>query len=226
MNIRSSVITVNLALLCCLARPVGAEDLIRYSASLPGAGSWVKIEGTSTLHDWTMESKLVPGSLEIDPKVQFDPAKATLDGAEGGAVPLKAKVRIPIRALKSHATAMDNVCQDAMEAQKFPFIEYDLSKLSARSTEHKPGTPFELEATGNLIIHGVTNHITMPVTIERVDDSKLRIKGSESLKMSSFGVKPPSPAISLGAIKTGDDVKVSFEWLVIKRPTIAKAAEK
>ena len=40
--------------------------------------------------------------------------------------------------------------------------------------------------------------------------------------MTTFEVKPPAPKIALGMIKTGDDIKVSFEWLVVHKPEAAK----
>jgi polyisoprenoid-binding protein YceI len=172
-----------------------------------------------------MESKVVGGSLELDPKVQIDPAQLAVAGLDGGKLPIKAKVSIPIRSLKSHAVAMDNVCQDAMESAKYPRIEYQVMVVTAKNAERKPGTPFEFNSVGNLVIHGVTNKITMPVTIARVDEHNLRVKGTAPLKMTAFGVKPPSPSVSLGLIKTGDDVKVSFDWLVVKKaePTTTAA---
>ena len=164
MRIRSWLITANLALWFLLARSVPAQEAAKYSAS--PTGSSVKIEGTSTIHDWTMESKIVGGSLELDPKVQFDAAQAALTGLEGNKVPMKVKVSIPVRSLKSYTTAMDNVYQDAMEEKKFPRIEFFLSELTVKEGEHKPGTPFEFNSTGELVVHGVTNKITMPVTID------------------------------------------------------------
>jgi polyisoprenoid-binding protein YceI len=224
MKIRPWFICGRLFLFLAVAQAAVADDWVRYSAS--PTGSSAKVDGTSTFHDWTMESKLIAGSIELDGKVQLDPAKATIDGLDGGKLPMKAKILIPVRALKSHATAMDNVCQDAMEADKFPRIEYRLADLAVKPGEHKPSTPFEFDATGELVVHGVTNKITMPVTIERLDDTRLKIKGATALKMTNYGVKPPSPSIALGAIKTGDDVKIAFEWLVVKRPGNTQSAAK
>jgi hypothetical protein len=33
------------------------------------------------------------------------------------------------------------------------------------------------------------------------------------VKMTDFGIEPPAPKIALGAIKTSDDVKLTFEWI-------------
>jgi len=53
----------------------------------------------------------------------------------------------------------------------------------------------------------------MPVTIER-RDGKIKVTGSTPLKMTDFGVKPPEITIPvLGKITTGDEIKISIEWI-------------
>ena len=55
--------------------------------------------------------------------------------------------------------------------------------------------------------------------ITKVDDKKLKVAGATKLKMTDFKIDPPAPKIALGAIKTGDDVKLTFEWLTqVKAP--------
>src|SRR5438034_393784 len=60
----------------------------------------------------------------------------------------------------------------------------------------------------------VTN--TMPVTFERIDKSKILVKGATTLKMTDFGIKPPALTVLGIGIKTGDDVKLTFEWTTAK----------
>jgi hypothetical protein len=44
----------------------------------------------------------------------------------------------------------------------------------------------------------------------------LKFSGTTALKMTDFGIQPPAPSLALGLIKTGDDVKITFEWLTAK----------
>jgi hypothetical protein len=39
------------------------------------------------------------------------------------------------------------------------------------------------------------------------------------LKMTDFGIEPPAPKLpgGLAPIKTGAEIKFSFEWVVVKR---------
>ena len=83
--------------------------------------------------------------------------------------------------------------------------------------------PVQFDALGALTVSGTTVTNTMPVTIERVDKTKLKFVGSTPLKMTDFDVVPPAPRIlGMPVIKTGDDIKISFEWLTEQKAEPAK----
>lgn len=186
----------------------GAEA-VRYAAQ--PTGSAVKIEGTSTIHDWTMEGALIGGSLEADTAF---PESAQTDGQ---AAKPNVRVVIPVRSLKSYSRKMDEVMQEHMNESKFPRIEYRLIELKPKSAGDAKNK-LQFDAVGALTISGVTRTNTMPVSFERVEDGKLKVIGSTPLKMTDFEVKPPAPSIlGMPIIKTGDDIKISFEWLLAKK---------
>ncbi|HYV34910.1 MAG TPA: YceI family protein [Gemmataceae bacterium] len=171
-------------------------------------GSKVKLEGTSTVHDWTMEGAIIGGFVELDSGFVAAP-----DKAQPGKVAATAQVTIPIRSLKSGKDSMDAVMQDAMKQDQFPRIVYRLTALTLKATPKSAEGPYEFNSNGELIISGVTNKVSFPVTMQRVEGKKLKTSGSTSVKMTAFGIQPPAPKIALGFITTGDDVKVSFDWL-------------
>jgi hypothetical protein len=35
--------------------------------------------------------------------------------------------------------------------------------------------------------------------------------------MTDFGMKPPAPSVGLGLIKTADEVKLTFEWVTVRK---------
>ena len=184
-----------------------SAEPIRYEAE-PG-GSKMKIDGTSTLHDWTVECGVIAGFMELD---------ATFP--DGSATPIavtpRVEVSIPVRQLKSGKKSMDSVMHDAMKQEKFPRIEYKMIGLKP-----KAGAAGQFDAIGALTIAGVTKTNTMSVTIARAAGNKLKVTGGTAVKMTDFGIKPPSPDVpGLSAlIKTGDDVKLSFEWTTAKAVT-------
>ena len=54
----------------------------------------------------------------------------------------------------------------------------------------------------------------MPVFVVPLGKGKLKISGGISLKMTSFKIDPPAPKLALGLIKTGDGVRIRFDWMV------------
>ena len=193
---------LSLILLLALASS-RAEDTVKYGSKF---GSSVKIDGTSNIHDWTVKGQIIKGSMEV--AAAFDKDLKTL------APTPKVEVSIPVRSLKSNNGKMDEVMQEHMKMKDFPEIKYTLTKMTAKGDPKGPNGPAEFDTTGDLTVSGAKKSIDMPVTIERVDGGKLKVTGTIALKMTDFKISPPAPALAMGLIKTGDDVKLAIEWII------------
>jgi hypothetical protein len=219
MKLRT-VIAANVALLLLAAFSVQAADEgTRFYAR---SGSKMRLEGTSNIHDWQVESSLIGGYLEVGPGFPVEPGQA----ATPGKVEAKAEPFIMVRSLKSlekdgkpYSDRMDEVMYEHLKAQDDPKakITYHLTDLTLKEPAKSKDAPYVFEAKGDLAIAGVTNKVTMPVSILPLGDKKLKITGSTSVKMSDYKIEPPAPKIALGMIKTGDEVKLSFDWMVGQR---------
>lgn len=199
----NTLLLTGLALVTALT--VSAQTMTRY-VSIPGSCK-VLIEGTSNIHDWTVEGNVIAGFLEVD--------KDALVKGTAGPVKAAVSVKITVRSLKSGKEKMDEVMQEHMKEDQFKFIEYKLDELKIVKGSLDKG--LECESKGDLTISGVTKKIDLPVTITKVDDEKVKVVGKIDLKMTTFGIKPPEPKLAMGLIKTGDDVKVSIEWAIRER---------
>lgn len=157
-------------------------------------GSTVKIDGTSTVHDWTVESKLIGGSMELNGDLN-----------KPGKVDAKVKAIIRVHSLKSDKKAMDDIMHAAMKVNEHPLIEFDLNELTAKGD-------MKFDAKGNLSVAGVTKEVSFPITMEKKGDDMMIVKGELNTKMTNFGIQPPAPQIPGNPIKTGDDIKITFEW--------------
>lgn len=187
-------------LLACSDSP--AQNAVRYEAQ-PGAGK-VRIDGTSTLHDWAVESHAVGGFMELDPTFDSDLKTVT--------TPPKVEVTIPVRQLKNleGKKSMDNVMYEHMNLKEHPAIKYRLLELAP-----KTGAASQFDAKGELTVSGITRTNMMTITMERVEKTKIKVTGTSSLRMTDFDIKPPAPSIlGLKPIKTGDEVNLSFDWTV------------
>jgi len=207
-------IASKLALSLSIALPLhAAENWVRYDAQ--PTGSMVKVDGTSTVHDWSVKSQLIAGYIEFDSS--FD-----LEKPAPGKVNAKASIVIPVRQIKSDKSSMDNVMYDAMKQKDHPRIEYHLTEMTLKEAPKAADAALVFDTKGELVVSGVTNKVAMPITMTRADKDKLKFTGSTSVKMTSFGIQPPAPKIALGLISTGDDVKITFEWLTAKKVDAAK----
>lgn len=137
------------------------------------------VAGTSTLHDWTMTSQ-----------------QGTFSGTVAGNVINDIKYTMNSKTLKSGKSAMDNNAYKAMQADKFPAISF-----VATSVNIGKGT-----MTGKLTVTNVTKNVSFPVTVNKTGDS-YTITGIESIKMTDYGVTPPS--FMMNTVKTGDLIKIT-----------------
>jgi polyisoprenoid-binding protein YceI len=213
---RSIVSSQLLAALLVFAAVSARSETIRYEGK---PGSKVKIDGTSTVHDWTVESGIIGGYMEFDSNFPLDPAKA--DG-ELKVTP-RVQVTIPVRSIKSGKSSMDEVMHDAMKVKDFQKIEYSLTEMKPKNPDRKAGDPLEFDTKGELTVAGVKKPIDMVVTMVPQGD-KLKVTGSKGLKMTDFGIKPPAPSLALGLIKTADDVKITFDWITARKDEKKTAA--
>ena len=198
------------ALALVLAASLTAADMTKFDSQ---PGSKVKLDGSSNIHDWSVEGGIIAGTMELDSKFAADPSKAA-----PGKIAAKVETSLPVRSLKSGKTSMDSVMHTAMKQPQFPKIEYRLTELTLKETPKTAEGPILLESKGNLTVAGVTNAVSFPVTMTRSGKS-LKASGTANVKMTSFGITPPSPKISFGLITTDDAVKITFEW----NTTVAEA---
>jgi hypothetical protein len=225
MNKRTLIAgTIALSLLATVSLPA-ADQMSTFTAR---SGSKMRIEGTSNIHDWQVESPIIGGFIEVGPSFPIEPGQTVALGK----VDAKGEVFIQVRSLKSlekdgkpYSDKMDEVMWEHMKETENKRIVYRLTELALKEAAKAKDAPYVFEAKGDLAVAGVTNKITMTVNVLPLGEKKLKITGTTNLKMTDFKIEPPAPAIAMGMIKTGDDVKLIFEWRLSPPKTPAAAAK-
>ncbi len=141
----------------------------------------VKIDGTSTLHKWDMTS-----------------TQSTFSGDVKGNKIEDVKFVLKATSLKSKDSSLDKNAYKALNTDKYPDIVFTTSSLP---------TSGNATVQGNMTISNVTKNISIPVNVTKSGNS-YNIKGSTKLKMTTFGIKPPS--VMMGTIKSGDEININF----------------
>ncbi len=201
----------NCGLAALLVTATVSAETVKYRGMFKGSS--MKIDGTSTVHDWTVESKLISGSMELEGDFPSDLSVETVPALPGTP---KVDVKIAARSLKSGKPTMDQVMLTAMNADDHPWITYKLTELTPSKSERNSGDALKYDATGELTVSGVKKEVKMPVTISPTEKG-LKVAGKGQVKMTDYGIQPPAPKIALGLIKTGDEVMLTFEWFTQKR---------
>ena len=159
------------------------------------------IEGTSTVRSFRCDA------------TGFGVTVETLGDGAVAAVMLGVKavssvgVNVPATQLDCRNGTMNGHMRKALKAEQFPAIAFRMTSYDlATATAGVAGT-----ITGTLALGGVERTITLPAQgVEQ--NGVLRITGSQTIRMTEFGLRPPT--LMMGAMKVNDPIKVSFDLLL------------
>jgi polyisoprenoid-binding protein YceI len=200
-----------IALLTLTAGVARAQDM-RVPVN-PESKLW--IDGTSNLHGWTCRATALDAAVDLDAAIATQIATAPPKALK------RVQVKVPVKSLKCGHGAMDNNLYKALKADETADISYILATFEAVPGEVKD--TFTLHTVGTLAVAGTERKIEMDVVATRLADGSVTAKGLVPIKMTDFGIKPPTAIF--GRLKTGDEVKVNFE-LTVGAKAIAAAAER
>lgn len=152
------------------------------------ADSKLWVEGTSNKSDWSVKAKEV---------------KAMATRAEDGSV-AALTLEVPSAQMVSEKSSiMDRLMHKTLKVNEHPTIVFEMKELNPAEAQNTS------LAVGELTIAGVTQEVRVEVVQVTADDGTPRYSGSQTLKMTDFGMKPPSAMF--GALHTGDEVTVRFD---------------
>ncbi len=153
----------------------------------------IKLSGTSTLHDWTMNAPLFSG------EVQF--------GIVGNDIQTISafNLLLQVKNLKSKEKGLDNNAYKALKAEDYKAIVFKLSSATKSSQVNDLCT---FKVIGKLSLAGVTKEITMIVYCLVNANKTITCTGSQKILMSNYDIKPPS--FMFGTMSTGDAVTLDF----------------
>jgi polyisoprenoid-binding protein YceI len=151
----------------------------------------ISVKGTSTMHDWTMTSTELKAQTEILIDAEKDIQIMSFSGV------------LDATSLKSGHGTMDKNAYKTLKTNEFPTISFDIKRLESKDPETG-----NVQAVFSVTIAGVTKELTVKALVNPVGEDGVTISGTHNLKMTDFGIKPPS--FMLGALKVGDDLVVEF----------------
>lgn len=156
----------------------------------------VTIDGTSNLRDWKESIDTVSGTME---------AQVNPDGSIGLNT---IRICMKVMSIKSDmGRVMEKKTYEALKANAHPEIVFTLSTPVNLTPVRNAGTA--ISVSGNLLLAGVSKPVTMLVKTFEISQGKLQFEGYQHLKMTDFGVRPPTALF--GTMRASADITIHFK---------------
>jgi polyisoprenoid-binding protein YceI len=172
------------------ATSLSAQMALPETLTLSSA-SRIWFDGTSNVKSFSCAAKKIDVNVVSD--ADDNPAK----------IVKSASLSIPVSQLDCKNGTMNEHMRKALKADKNPSIAWKLSSYRVDGSA--------VVITGTLTIAGRENPIELRGT-GTSNNGTITLKGTKVLKMTEFGVKPPS--LMLGTMKVADPVTVSFDLVL------------
>ena len=188
-----------LALAMTLATGVAAQgtNLLRLTTG-PDKKIW--IEGSSTVRKFSCATS----SFEATPSPAPAPTAPLASAVR------TVEVRIPVSTLSCGNGTMDGHMRKALKAEQNPEIRFELTSYTVGEKSAEGTT---VKAEGVMTIAGASKAVELTGVVTPTA-SGLRVQGEVPIRMTEYGVKPPS--LMLGTLKVADAITVHYD-VVLER---------
>lgn len=150
------------------------------------ANSKLTIDGTSTVHDWTVTANTLEGSVK----------------AEGNS-PKEIDFQVAVSDIMSERGAtMDKKMHAALQKEAHPKVMFTLKEVRNEST-----------LLGTITIGGNSQDVEINGKIEASAES-IKIFGEHGIALKDFNIEPPTAMF--GQVVVGPDVTVKFDLVFTK----------
>ena len=161
--------------------------------------SSITINGTSTLHDWTVSVENQTCEITIIFKKK---TKTILKNGSLSNILLNILVKDIV---SKKGETMDKKAHKALKIDKFPVINFKL--IHPVKFDLIDNNSILKNLSGVLSIAGVEKPITAIINIKYINE-RLSLSGTLPLKLSDFNIEPPTAMF--GQIETGNDIIVNI----------------
>jgi polyisoprenoid-binding protein YceI len=164
----------------------------------PTPESYIWIEGSSNVNEFTCKSDRVRGQARVSPEI-------------GGIQATSVEVIIPVKGLDCGKRQMNRDMYKTLRADDFPDIQFELIDAYIVGDTPVEGNSYLIRVEGNLTVAGETRHVAFEALGEMGVNNKYKIRGKKDILMTDFGLEPPTAL--LGLVKARDELVVHFELL-------------
>lgn len=184
---RTTLSLLLLAFIAMNAPVAAAPDTIAPAVGVKAVR--LTIEGTSTMHDYSLVTTLAVASAVFEGESLLAP----------GALQ-KFELQIPVNGFTSDKDGLKKKFLETMKAKEHPFVTFALGTYEVEGAV--------IRASGTLTVAGVARPIDLELNVTEAPGG-LQVAGTRPLSMKEFGIK--APTMFMGMLKTNDQITITFE---------------
>ncbi|MCP4977463.1 MAG: YceI family protein [Maribacter sp.] len=152
--------------------------------------SSLTVDGTSTLHDWTVTANTCSGSLVVEANVfkeiSFDVEVASVISTRGA--------------------TMDKKTHNALKKEEHPKVMFSATDITFSEGDNQ-------SISGKMNVAGVEKDVSISASVNN-SESSVQITGNYKITLQDYNMDPPTAMF--GTIVVGDDVTVNFDLVFAK----------
>ncbi len=117
---------------------------------------------------------------------------------------------VPAKGLDCDNSKMNNDLCEALQAGRYPYIKVKIhSATLSAGTVWQQGTTAMASASATITITNTSRNVSLPVRVTRLDNNRYWFVCRKQLRMTDFGVEPPS--VMMGLIRVRDNITINFD---------------
>lgn len=132
------------------------------------------------------------------------------------------QVEIMVDGFECGRSRMNQDLQKALKSSEYPEISFtfDSATILGMPEDFSQENSFEIDVHGTLTVAGNSREIQFTTKASFVETYRIRAIGKTTIRMSNFGVEPPTAL--MGLIKAEDELTVNFDLYANETDTICQ----
>lgn len=194
-----------------------AAEATRLTAA---AGSAVVLDGSSNVAGWRCRGTSIDAEMTVATTAAHlnDVIDRVEDGNIGvwmarpelGRFPTPDfELAIPVTTFRCGNRVMESDMRAALKADRHPNVAFTFRRLRGGVEHDLDSGLYHATIAGDLTLAGVTRPIDVKISAQRLSRSSFRVRAVLPLRMTDFGITPPSALF--GAIRARNGLTVQFD---------------
>ncbi|HEU4522079.1 MAG TPA: YceI family protein [Thermoanaerobaculia bacterium] len=211
----------SLVLIACMfaaaATPAAAEPQTVFT---PASQSKLVLDGSSNVTDWQCSGTSLDGELTV--AAPIEKINAVIDRIEDGNIGVwmndpsqgrfpapNFRLRVPIESLRCGNAVMERDMNRALKADDHPAIEFRFIGVQGGIEHDIDSNVYRAKIAGELVLAGSRRNIELTIVAERIGGNRFRIRADMPLRMTDFGITPPTALF--GMVRARNELMVRFD---------------